>query len=153
MYYSSDPYPGHSIGEVGSMSVPRVYAVSAIVWGPGGTLFVAGGDVSPTANGEVFDSSTGRFYSLGGMYNYHGRGTATSVFANETVTIAGGLDLNGHITNATDIYYFAVGFELGNPLNYPRAEHAASLLNNGQVLVTGGTDSTGADLSSAELLQ
>jgi hypothetical protein len=38
-YFSSDPYPDHSIGEVGSMSVARAYAVSAIV-GADGAFFV-----------------------------------------------------------------------------------------------------------------
>ena len=139
------------------MSVARAYAVSAILWD--GTFFVAGGDLPSTADGELFDGSPWIFYPAatgypgGSMSANHGRGTAISVLTNETVTIVGGLDLNGNITNAVDIYDRAVGFELGNPLNLPRADHAASLLNNGQVLVTGGTDSTGADLSSAELLQ
>jgi hypothetical protein len=83
------------------------------------------------------------------MSSPHGRGTATVLQDNENVAIVGGLDSTGNITNAVDIYDRALGFELGNPLNHPRADHAASLLNNGQVLVTGGTDSTGADLSSA----
>jgi len=158
MYFSSDPYPEHSTGEVGSMSVPRAYAVSAIV-GADGAFFVAGGDLSSTADGELFNQSLETFYPAatgytgGSMSSPHGRGTASVLQDNETVAIAGGLDSTDNITNATDVYDRTLGFELGNPLNHARADHAASLLNNGKVLVTGGTDSTGADLSSAELLQ
>jgi len=70
------------------------------------------------------------------------------------VLVAGGLDLNGVALQTAEIYDPSTGTvsSTGN-LSAPngRGSHASITLQNGQVLLIGGIDNTGANLATAEL--
>jgi hypothetical protein len=78
-------------------------------------------------------------------------GNTLTVLEDTTVLVAGGYDSNGQNLNSATIYNFTNGsFVSTGNLNVARSIHTATLLNNGRVLVVGGTASAGA-LASAEL--
>jgi N-acetylneuraminic acid mutarotase len=124
---------------------------------PNGTLLVAGGSYLLTsyATAEIYNPATGLWSSAGTMPNSHIGHTAT-LLPNGKVLIAAGFVISGF-----DSIPIAAS-ELYDPLNgswfsganmvAPRAEHTATLLPSGKILLAGGTpDQSGVITNGAEI--
>jgi hypothetical protein len=143
----------------------------------GGTLFTTpeGGGAQPAdislSSTEIYDPATGTFQSAGDLVTARGYHSAT-LLPNGTVLIAGGYS-QGFDGDADPFVETMFAAEVFNPstgstaaaasLVGARAEHMAVLLNNRQVLVTGGREESQelccrptpviANLDSAELYE
>ncbi len=125
----------------GSMAASRSAATATLL--PSGKVLVAGGDTSGTG-AELYDPATGTWTATGALNVGRSRHTATLLPTGQ-VLVAGGYQ--GSCCNQTTI-----SAELYDPrtgtwtrtgsLNVGRAEHTATLLSTGQVLVAGGTTCT-----------
>src|SRR5262245_28145266 len=119
-----------------------------------GKVLIVGGATTQAA--EIFDPATGTFSPTGSMSIARSALSAT-VLTNGQVLITGGtINLPGGgpgTTNVVEIYDPVSGaFSPAAFMIQARQQHTATLLPNGQVLVTGGFDfGAGVDLSSAEL--
>jgi N-acetylneuraminic acid mutarotase len=132
---------------------------------PNGTVLVTGGsapnsvDFGSISKAEIYDPAAGR----GGTWTATANlpieliaHTAT-LLSNGTVLVAGGLNSNvapdqQQVFANSEIYDPAVGtWTPAGSLNTARYGHTATLLNNGTVLVTGGSSQGGSELSSAEI--
>jgi hypothetical protein len=126
---------------------------------PNGNVLVLGGtQTKPPGGGgaapapvsvdsaEVYDPAKGGFQSAGKLLAARDSHTAT-LLANGTVLVAGGYR-HGFDGDAQPEWYTIVAAELFDPatsvstaaasLETDRAEHQATMLNNGQVLITAG---------------
>ena len=143
-----------------------------IAGGSDGTFVTVGTPPNQTtiliglATAEIYNSSSKSFACVGGVSSTpplcndsmtHGRLQNVAVsLANGEVLLAGGVDENGMVQNTAEIFNPATGtFTATGSMNTERQEFAAALFTsgplNGQVLVTGGADSSGTFLASAEL--
>jgi len=119
-----------------------------------GKVLIVGGETIQAA--EIFDPATGAFSPTGSMSIARSALSAT-VLSNGQVLVAGGvITLPGGgpgTTNVVEIYDPVSGaFSPVASMIQARQQHTATLLPNGQVLVTGGFDFGAlSDLSSAEL--
>jgi hypothetical protein len=119
-----------------------------------GKVLVAGGarDGEPHPTGaELYDSSTGTFTATANMITGHVGHTAT-LLPDGTVLLAGSFFSPGEPTNA-EIYNPVTGTftATGNMATVQRNSQTATLLNNGQVLVTGGYSPYPGITSNAEI--
>ena len=121
-----------------------------------GLVLLAGGDGT---SAELFNyaanGGVGAFTPTGSLAPARGSHTAT-LLPDGQVLIAGGLASGVGVVAIADLFDPAgnggVGkFSVTGSMNEARALDGASLLNSGAVLITGGRDNNGADLSSAEL--
>ena len=107
-----------------------------------GKVLLAGGSAfSGSAATAIFDPSTGDFTPTpGGLLTQRTRHTATRL-TDGRVLVAGGLDGAGRgSTTSAELFDPLTGlFEAtANPLLSDRVSHAATLLQDGKVLITGG---------------
>ena len=112
-----------------------------------GKVLIAGGAFNGINNSaEIYDPSTGTWSVTGNMNMRRIRHSAT-LLRNGKVLITGGFDtFPGEVgslpvtaTNATELYDPATGtWSLTGNMNWPRAWHTATMLQNGKVLVVGG---------------
>lgn len=147
------------------MSVPRLGHTLTLL--DDGRVLVAGGsalDAAESAGGgqtiravataELFDPATGTWAPTGSMGAARFEHTATRL-RDGRVVMVGGLGAAGGAGTtsplaSTEIYDVAAGaFVSSTNLADPRANHAAVLLEDDSVLVTGGAGGDGADLSLA----
>ncbi|HEY3663278.1 MAG TPA: kelch repeat-containing protein [Chthoniobacterales bacterium] len=111
---------------------------------PGGKVLVAGGFRHPgfsLRRAELYDPATGMWVDTRRLKASREQHTAT-LLADGTVLVAGGQYLDGsYLTLASaELYYPASEhWTFTGSLNTGRYNHTATLLANGQVLVTGGT--------------
>jgi Galactose oxidase, central domain len=144
-----DPDTG-TFTATGAMSQPRSEHTATLL--ADGKVLLAGGTASNTA--ELYDPLTGSFSATGGLV-VGGRWGCTATLLNDsTVLIAGGRDaedvFDAFPLNDAEVFNPATGtFTATGAMTQFRYEHAAALLNNGQVLLTGGFN--GNPVPDAEL--
>jgi hypothetical protein len=151
-----DPATG-TFNPTGAMSMPREDHTATLLE-DGRVLIVGGNDegshTTPTA--ELYDPSTATFSPTGSLGTARGFHTAT-LLADGRVLIAGGdvaaWAANGPFLASAEIYDPTTGtFSPAGPLAEGRSHHAATLLPDGRVLVSGGVANGGStSLASAEL--
>lgn len=110
---------------------------------PDGRVLVAGGDDGDRlASAELYDPATGRWTATGDMPEPYGGSHTATLLPNGTVLVAGGDAPSGPgargwphaaIYNPTTETWAAIGDMITAPLG-----HAATLLPDGRVLVSGG---------------
>lgn len=150
-----DPVSGVFTTKSVLLNVPRAYSSETTL--PDGSVLVAGGISfvsSPYSSAELYVPATGKFAYTGSLNSARYEHTAT-LLNNGTVLLVGGFESwdtpIGPVLGSAELFDPTTGtFSLTGSLITPRANHAATLLANGEVLITGGQGSAG-DLSSAEL--
>jgi WD40 repeat protein len=109
----------------------------------GDVLVAGGGDstgIADQATAELYTPAASTFASTGSLGTARDNATAT-VLNDGRVLIAGGEDtLNGNPLSSAEIYDPSTGTftTVASAMTMPRRFHAASLLQNGTVLITGG---------------
>lgn len=145
----------------GSFGGPRFYHAATRL--ADGRVLVVGGssdDFFLTAIGgaTVYDPGTGTWNSVEGLYTPRAQSTAT-LLANGDVLVAGGFDerfdnpTTGPVSYAlADLFDPIAHWNITAPMSARRYAHTATLLPNGEVLVTGGYDlNAKTELASTEL--
>jgi hypothetical protein len=152
-----DPKTGR-FSPTGSMATARE-GHTATLLADGRVLIVGGNDVGDhgVASAELYDPRTGTFSPTGSMATARGFHTAT-LLADGRVLIAGGdpaaWNNGGPFLSSAELYDPKTGrFTATGPMTVGRELHAATLLPNGRVLITGGVTNSGAvpSLASAEI--
>lgn len=146
----------------GSMSLPRVGHTATLL--QNGKVLICGGASVQSSKGtvwasaELYDPGTGTFTGTGGMTTPRWFHTAT-LLPDGRVLITGGTassNANGSsVLRSAELYDPATGaFSAAGNMTTERMWHAATLLNNGRVLIAGGLGifiGINNNLSSAEL--
>lgn len=136
-----------------SMGTPRGHATAVLLktWK---VLIVGGnesGDDDQLTTAEIYDPVTGRFTPTGSMHAPRSYFTAT-VLKDGRVLVAGGLS-GGHypyhkVEAAAEIYDPVTGrFSETAPMSVPRYKHGAALLPDGKVLIAGGSNENGRQIT------
>ncbi|MEM7306267.1 MAG: hypothetical protein AAF682_06340 [Planctomycetota bacterium] len=124
--------PGTFAETLGAPPLP--VAGGAIAAQPDGRLQLVGGS-GPLA--QVYDPDLEEF-ELGGLTFGVGLLSQSTALADGRVLFSGGLGLDGQPTSAAAVYDPADGSTVELDMQLPRAGHAAALLGDGRVLITGG---------------
>jgi large repetitive protein len=140
----------------GTMNTAREFHTATLL--TNGTVLVVGGNLN-VRSAELYDSGTGAWTMTGALTMPRQSHTAT-LLPSGKVLVTGGYGiynpLTGYdVTNSAELYDPTTGAwtKTGSMIG-AHANHTATLLPNGQVLVAGGHDQVGSatvDLSSAEL--
>jgi|RhiMetdeSRZDD1v2_1073273.scaffolds.fasta_scaffold24267_5 hypothetical protein len=154
-----DPTTG-KLSVTGSLNTAR-YGHTATLLPDGKVLVAGGGFVLNTA--ELYDPNTGRWSITANLNTARSSHTAT-LLPSGKVLVAGGFTGHGFcpcidlVTASAELYDpVTAGWNVTENLNTARALHTATLLQNGKILVAGGTDGRVEDfpeyvpLASAEL--
>jgi hypothetical protein len=122
-----------------------------------GHVLVAGGyfDALPIPLADLYDAQTGTFTATGSMTTARGFGTTTRL-SDGRVLFAGGdpaaWNYGGPYIASAELYDPKTGtFSATGSMAKPRNLHTATLLLDGRVLITGGSDVFAHALASAEL--
>jgi hypothetical protein len=151
-----DPGTG-TFSSTGSMTTPRDgHTATALL--DGRVLMAGGNDLGDhgIASAELYDPETGTFTATGSMTTARGFHTATRL-SDGRVLITGGdpaaWTFSGPYLASAEVYDPATGtFTATGSMAVGRELHAASLLSDGRVLITGGVTYNGVvSLDSAEL--
>lgn len=136
-----------TFSDTGSMSVPRLFATATLlrdgeVLIAGGGSLVGGCSGCSVASAEIYDPASGKFSTVGDM-KYSRRGHTASRLKDDKVLIAGGIDDSlpdaQRLLDSAEVFDpRTCQFSLTSNMSNPRFGHAASLLRNGGVLITGG---------------
>jgi hypothetical protein len=150
-----DPSSG-SFAPTGTMATNRFAHTATLL--NNGKVLVAGGGGGP-ATAELFDPSVGTFIPVSNMAA--GRSNHTAVLLSTgKVLLIGGSDDNGISVATAELFDPANDtFTPTGSMATPRSGHTATLLcdlalppcKDNRVLVTGGTDTTGSLVATAEL--
>ncbi|HEU4385559.1 MAG TPA: kelch repeat-containing protein [Anaeromyxobacteraceae bacterium] len=142
-------------GRVGDLNFRHRDGGTATALGDGSVL-AAGGNFPGIPAAERYDPASGQWTAVGSMATGRRGHTATRL-ADGRVLIAGGIaccDVNGEVLSGTaEIYDPASGgFQPTGSMATARALHAATVLADGRVLVTGGlVAADGSTTASAEV--
>ena len=142
-----DPNTGSFSATTGSLATARTQHTATLL--SDGTVLIAGGSntTQPAlATGELYDPVSQTFIAVGSLTTARYQHTAT-LLNDGTVLIAGGvIDRNYTPTPTAEIYYplsanpaLSTFSSIIPGMNSPRAYHTATLLNDGTVLIVGGT--------------
>lgn len=153
-----DPDTG-TFSETGSMNTPRGHAIAVLL--KTGRVLIAGGSASgdndQLTTAEIYDPATGLFSPTGSMNTRRSAFTAV-MLKDGRVLVAGGLSGGQypyHIVEATaEIYDPETGhFSETGSMEFPRYKQGAALLPNGKVLIAGGSNEIGRQItySSTEI--
>ena len=137
-----------------NMNIGRV-AHTASLLADGKVLIAGGMDQNDALNtAELYDPSTGTWEMTGNMNVQRAFHTA-SILSNGNVLVAGGLNGSSanYCLNSAELYNPSTGaWTLTSNMNEARCQYAASVLQNGKVLVSSGTGNNETDFTnSAEL--
>ena len=144
-------------GKTGSMTTARDSHTATLL--SNGKVLVAGGfgeSGNDLSSAELYNPTTGKFSKTGSMSTARIYQTATAL-QNGKVLVAGGIigyDMFGKAipTASAELYNPTTGkFTSTGSMTTARDLHAAALLQNGMVLISGGLDNNRNDLASAEL--
>ena len=143
----------------GSMTTARGNFVTAVL--SNGKVLVAGGAANgpvSVSGAEIFDLISGTFTPTGPMTIGRADATGTPLANGATVLITGGIfyvtSSTGYSLSSAELYGCDRGVHSRRQHGEPRSNHTATLLNNGQILITGGLSNafeTSTALPSAEL--
>ena len=142
-----DPATGIFTATVGSLAALRFnHAATALA--DGKVLFT--GDA--TASAELYDPATDSFLAAGSMTEARSRHSAT-LLTDGTVLLAGGGFNNGTVSSngsLAELYDPASGHftPIVHILTVPRAAHTGTLLADGRVLLAGGAQAGGFDVTA-----
>jgi WD40 repeat protein len=117
-----------------------------------GSVLIFGGCSCPTA--ELYEPATGVFVPTGPMNVIRTGGETATLLQDGLVLVTGGDDDSpaSKALASAELYDPKAGtFRLTGSMTTARTYHTATLLPDGQVLVAGGFDSSGAALDTAEL--
>ena len=135
----------------GNLNVARIHGTATLL--PSGKVLAAGGCVDPCTSVEVYDPSTGAWTLTGSMADGRTYHTAT-LLPNGKVLVAGGCysACGIYVQSSAELYDPNSGtWSVTGSLSVGRAQHTATLLQNGKVLVAGGISASGSENSSAEI--
>src|SRR5208337_279623 len=150
-----------SFTPTGSLNTSRFVQTATLL--NDGTVLIAGGyfsngsSIAVLNSAEVYDPTTGTFTVTSNLNTARVFHTA-SLLSNGMVLIAGGWGINSSgsgfaVLTSAELYDPANGTSTPTvSLNTARDEHTATLLNDGMVLMTGGSGSSNT-LANAELYE
>ena len=148
-----------SLNAVGITNLDTGEAQHIAVLLPNGKVLAAGGITSgtsgfyPISNAQIYDPVTSAWTRTGSLNQARSSHTATSLLnANGKVLVAGGNGSGGTNSIASaEVYNPSTGsWSPTGSLNNGRADHTATLLSSGKVLVAGGSGSN-TTLNTSEL--
>lgn len=150
-----DPSTG-TFSETGTLNTNRIDHTATLL--QNGMVLITGGQdligqIGSLASAELYNPSTGLFAAIGNMISPRTRHTAT-LLNNGKVLIAGGLTFSPDVVYWQSAELYDPGtqtFSSTGSLVDGRAYQSATLLNNGNVIITGGINLQNPWLSSAEL--
>jgi hypothetical protein len=107
------------------------------------------------SSAELYDPKTGKF-SITGSMSVGRRGQTSTLLADGRVLVAGGANESGGgdgpALSSAELYNPATGtFSTTATMTSGREYDTATLLSNGRVLIAGGIDESGRNVTSAEL--
>lgn len=133
---------------------PSTLVDHAAVAFPDGNVLVVGGRLGDAFTNLAFRVSQGgtTVDNIGPLLRTRGRHTATLLggLGSAAALIAGGTDGTTFV-DTLELYTPSAGFQPAGALLIPRADHTATLLENGLVLIAGGVGAQGA-VAQAELV-
>lgn len=135
-----NPTTGMFTATANNMSAGRSSATATLL--NSGLVLIAGGDGGGTS-ADLYNPATHTFTPTGALNVARSDATATLLQSGE-VLVVGGLDTTsgtGEALSSAELYDPTAGTFtlLTATLAFPRALHSATLLNDGQVLIAGGT--------------
>ena len=150
-----DPATG-TFSPTGSLATGRNMHTATLLLD--GRVLVVGGNRSgqhPIASAELYDPATGTFSVTGSLTIGRGFHTATLLLDGRVLVVGGTSDgwVGSSVLASAEVFDPKTGtFTTTGSMSAKRANHTATLLADGRVLVTGGTTSGGiASLASAEI--
>jgi N-acetylneuraminic acid mutarotase len=140
----------------GSMVVAQLSATATAL--PSGQVLVAGGDGTndiPLATSELYDPTTATWALTSGAMRSPLYGQTATLLTDGLVLVTGGCTAecdDGNITTGTELYSPSGDYWFSAaPMTQARMDSAATMLADGDVLVTGGDNYCCLSYSSAEL--
>jgi hypothetical protein len=143
-----DPVAGTTSATLNNMNSPRAFHTATLLGD--GTVLLAGGGTDNigdlTATADIYDPATNMFSSTGVMTTARGAHTAVlltdGTLANQVLIVGGAVGSSAGLAPVSSAEtYDPVGKTfnfLGSAMNDARAFHTATVLSNGDVLITGG---------------
>ncbi|MGB3551251.1 MAG: kelch repeat-containing protein [Candidatus Binatus sp.] len=144
-----------------NMNTPRTQFSATRLGGSGKILIVGGldADGNPLASAELYDPSTGVFTTIAGALNTARYGHVGVATVGGAIFIIGGQGAGGGYLASVEMFGSGSGrpevtgtfTTASNGLSSARANMAAELQANGEILIVGGADSGDAALALAEV--